>query len=134
MRDWRAGLHPDLVSRVERVLAAMQGHGWPMIVTDGLRTAAQQMALYAQGRSRPGRIVTRCDGITTKSRHQAQADGFGHAADCTFVVDGALWYEGVPWDVYGREVRAVGLVWGGDWSAFPDRPHVELPKQAPPIE
>jgi peptidoglycan L-alanyl-D-glutamate endopeptidase CwlK len=125
-----AGVHPKLVARIERVLAAMEALGHPMMVTDGVRTDEEQQRLFAQGRTAPGKIVTRADGIKAKSNHQLQADGTGHAVDCTFVgPDGKpRWLDTDPWTAYGACAKALGLKWGGDWPKNKaDRPHVELP-------
>ena len=122
----RDNLHPDLLARLDRVLAAMSALGFPMKIVQGVRTVAEQQALYAQGRTTPGRIVTNCDGVTNRSNHQAKANGFGYAADCAF--EGADPFgETKPWRAYGACAVAVGLVWGGDWKgSLVDRPHVEL--------
>lgn len=121
-----AGCHPDLTRRVRAIVLAMLELGYHMIVTDGVRTQAQQQKLYAQGRTAPGPIVTQADGVTRLSNHQPKA-GLGHAVDCCFLVDGTpSWADTLPWARYGALARAVGLKWGGDWTT-PDRPHVELP-------
>lgn len=130
--DRRQGLNPALLEKVDRVLAAMSALGHPMKIVQGLRTVQEQQALFAQGRTLPGKRVTKCDGVVNKSNHQAAADGLGHAVDCAFVDDKATpedetWSDKSPWAVYGACARAVGLKWGGDW-ADPDRPHIELPK------
>lgn len=122
------GVHPHLVDRVTRMLHAMAELGFPMMVTDGVRTQAQQQALYAQGRTAPGKIVTNADGMTRKSNHQPKADGFGHAVDCCFLVDGKpSWDATLPWFLYGAMAKALGLTWGGDWKSIIDKPHIELP-------
>lgn len=121
------GVNPLLVDRLTRVLAAMEALGFPMMVTDGLRTAEQQRALYAQGRTVPGIIVTHADGATKRSNHQARADGLGYAVDCCFVAQGRpSWDAKWPWKVYGAAAEAVGLRWGGAWQTLHDLPHVEL--------
>lgn len=122
------GVHPSLVDKVTRILCAMAELGHPMMVTDGVRSLKAQRALYAQGRTKPGKIVTHADGVSVKSNHQPKADGFGHAVDCCFLVDGKpSWAEAHPWRLYGEMAKALDLSWGGDWKRFPDRPHVELP-------
>jgi peptidoglycan L-alanyl-D-glutamate endopeptidase CwlK len=122
-----AGVHPELSEKILRILAAMEVLGFQMMVTDGVRTTGQQQALYAQGRSKPGRVVTQLDGVIKKSNHQVKTDGFGHAVDCCFVVDGApSWADALPWSLYGAMAQALGLVWGGAWVNFKDRPHVEM--------
>lgn len=117
-------LHPQLANKVNRVLAAMAALGFPMRICQGVRTLADQQALYAKGRTTPGPIVTNCDGVTRKSNHQPRADGFGYAVDCCFV--GADPWTG-PWEVYGACGKAVGLTWGGNFKTLIDRPHLELP-------
>jgi peptidoglycan LD-endopeptidase CwlK len=126
-KDKLNGVHPDLVTKITKVHQAMGILGFPMIVTDGLRTDIEQAALYAKGRTTPGKIVTNADGVKNKSNHQAKADGFGHAVDSCFMVNGKpSWDEKLPWNTFGACAKAVGLVWGGDWK-FKDKPHVELP-------
>lgn len=90
-------------------------YGAPAQVTEGLRTAARQAALFAQGRTRPGQILTN----TLQSRHMT-----GRAFDIDF--------QGVPadevhplwWDFAGRVGEALGLRWGGRW-AIRDLRHFE---------
>lgn len=125
-KDPRLGVHGDLLTKVGKVLAAMEALGFPMRICQGVRTVAEQKALYAQGRTAPGSVVTNCDGVLRPSNHQARADGFGHAVDCCFT-QGDPFGEGQPWSVYGAAAKAVGLKWGGDFKTITDRPHVEIP-------
>lgn len=118
-----ATVEPALAAKVRQVLAAMGALRYPMVATDGRRTAAQQAALYAQGRTTPGKIVTHLDGVTKRSKHQD-----GRAVDCCFVTpkgDGwqPMWTG--PWEAFGACAEALGLTWGGRWR-MRDRPHVEL--------
>lgn len=122
------GVHPVLVDKASRILHAMAEIGHPMMVTDGLRTLEEQQNLYLQGRTRPGPIVTKADGTNKKSNHQAREDGYGHALDLAFLVDGKpSWSELHPWRLYGEMAKALGLRWGGDFETINDRPHIELP-------
>lgn len=137
------GVHPDLARKVQQILSAMHALGFSMVVTDGLRTVAEQQALYAKGRNAAGQvvdqhaIVTNADGVVTRSNHQAHADGFGHAVDCTFLDDHGtpldpsddrpIWRDRDPWLLYGTMAETLGLKWGGRWKRPFDRPHVELP-------
>ena len=121
------GLHPRLRDGVPRILAAMEALGYPMLVTDTLRTVEEQKVLFAKGRTAPGPIVTNADGVLKKSNHQAWADGHGHAVDCCFLVDGhASWDPKLPWKVYGACAEALGFRWGGSFSTLHDLPHIEL--------
>ncbi len=126
MRDLNK-VHPRLKVAVEGILAKMMELGFPMIVTDTLRTLEEQQALYAQGRTKPGKIVTRADGVKNKSNHQAKDDGFAHAVDMCFLVGSKpSWDPKLPWSKYGEVAKSFGLAWGGDWTK-PDLPHIELP-------
>jgi peptidoglycan L-alanyl-D-glutamate endopeptidase CwlK len=114
--------HARLKPAMLKVLSAMEALGFPMMVTDGIRSAEQQTALYAQGRTTPGPIVTYCDGVTKKSNHQS-----GRACDCCFIVDGQPSWDGrLPWATYGACLKAVGLRWGGSWESIHDLPHAEI--------
>lgn len=121
------GVHPRLIEAAKRIVYAMNDLGLHMIVTDGARTAEAQALLYAKGRTAPGAIVTNADGVANKSNHQSHPDGFGHAVDMCFVVNGQpSWDEHLPWELYGLMAETQGLKWGGRWSR-PDKPHIELP-------
>lgn len=124
-----AGVSAPLREAVVLVLNAMAALKTPMFVSAALRTQAEQVALYAQGRTAPGAIVTYDDGVKTVSKHQS-----GHAVDCAFLVDGPdhdgvlttpTWDESRPWAAYGACAEAVGLHWGGRFK-MGDMPHVEL--------
>lgn len=132
-RERLAGVHPRLITIVERVLAIMELAGHPMRVISGVRTEKQQQALYAQGRTAPGAIVTYLDGVTKRSNHQTQpTTGFGHAVDCAFVDNpdtpfNEMWDERQPWQLYGQAGEVLGCTWGGRWK-MRDFPHLELPE------
>jgi hypothetical protein len=66
-------LHPELKIRVERVITRMEREfGHQVQVVETRRSQERQDALYAQGRTAPGEIVT----WTRESKHST-----GHAAD-----------------------------------------------------
>ncbi len=97
---------PQLRLKIRQVLTAMDALGWPMLITDGFRTVAEQQRLYAQSRTAPGpRVTTFIDHDTGKP----------------------TWDLRYPWAAYGACVEAVGLKWGGR-AAGPlhDQPHAEL--------
>lgn len=118
------GVHPALVSKLETVFAAMLAAGHAMFVVQGVRSVAQQQALYAQGRTAPGHIVTMKDGVIHKSNHQPWADGLGHAVDSAFLANDPFSLA-LPWEQYGQLVEAQGLTWGGRWTTPHDLPHAE---------
>jgi len=98
-----------------------------------LRTFAEQDALYAQGRTAPGKIVTKAKG--GQSWHN-----FALAIDIVLLVDkdGNGSYESASWDTatdfdndnspdWDEVVYVFGLYgweWGGNWK-FKDTPHFQ---------
>lgn len=78
------GVHPKLQAVVHKALAAGM---LDFTVTSGVRTQAQQDALFEQGRTTPGVNPRQGKPLgdpvtwTRNSRHIAQADGYGHAVD-----------------------------------------------------
>lgn len=133
LRDWTRldGIHPELREKLRIVFGQMLQAGHRMFVVQGVRTAQQQQELYASGRTKPGTIVTFCDGIVHKSNHQPHADGYGHAVDCAFDI-GRPFDDAQPWGVYGAFLEAQGLTWGGRWEHPHDSPHAELPDPPKP--
>lgn len=98
-----------------------------------LRTYSEQDALFAQGRTKPGKIVTNAKG--GRSYHN-----FGLAFDIVLLVDkdgngtyeSASWETNVDFDGDGKAdwievvtiAKQYGWEWGGDWK-FTDMPHFQ---------
>ena len=115
-------VHPELATRITTLLDILTQHGLTVEVVQGLRTFAEQDALFAQGRSRPGPVVTRARG--GQSNHN-----YGLAVDMVPFNNGQPNWNaplGV-WTTIGTEAEKLGLEWGGDWKKFVDKPHVQLP-------
>lgn len=113
-------LRPCFGRAVESVIKACRERGVDLLVTCTYRSAEEQDAAYAQGRTHPGPIVTHAKGGES-------AHNFGLACDVVPVRHGKpVWDTADPaWRVYGEEVARAGLVWGGSWATLPDRPHCE---------
>lgn len=98
-----------------------------------LRTIAEQNAIYAQGRTKPGRVVT-------NARGGLSYHNYGLAIDIVLIVDTnkdgkydtAAWDTRTDFDGDGKadwlEVVTIfkqyGWEWGGDWK-FVDAPHFQ---------
>lgn len=125
---WRLnGVHPKLVAECHTLMATMKALGFPLFIANGLRTIEEQRALYEQGRTKPGKIVTFADGSDlTKATHCPQSDGWGHAVDFAFLAENP-WDTKWPWRAFGECAKALDLKWGGDFKSLKgDLGHVEL--------
>lgn len=88
-------------------------------VISGLRTYAEQEALYAQGRTKSGPKVTNARG--GYSNHN-----FGIAFDIG-VFEGAKYIPESPrYKAVGAMGVELGLEWGGNWTSIKDEPHFQL--------
>ena len=128
----RRKLHPWLDHKLGLLLKECAKQGIYLIITEGFRTVAQQNALYAKGRTKPGNIVTNAKGSSYSSQHM-----WGTAFDIAlnYDVDGDGKVTDDTWNSKGFQKVAeiaksskVGLGWGGDWKSFPDTPHFYLKK------
>lgn len=137
------GLHPKLIQLIE---SAIVDTPIDFSITSGVRTTKEQQALYAQGRTKPGQIVTKVDGVKSKSNHQVKSDGFGHAFDFCPYINGALnWNNTSAFIAIALHIKDkakcmnISVRWGADWDNdgitkaqgdkdenFVDLPHIEL--------
>lgn len=117
-----ADVNPQLANRIRLMAAELRAEGINIMVTSGYRSFAEQNALYEQGRTRPGSIVTNARG--GQSLHN-----YGLAVDVV-----PLDANGQPnwnvsnsvWQRIGAAGKRQGLEWGGDWTSFVDRPHFQM--------
>lgn len=96
--------------------------------TEVRRSPTRQAELYAQGRSKPGKIVTNAK--PWESSHQ-----YGLAIDYCLIIDGkeASWNTVLDYDKDGisdwTEVANIfkkhGWTWAGDWKKFREYAHCE---------
>ena len=94
------------------------------IVTEGYRSPTVQDSLYAQGRTKPGPVVTYKRG--GESKHNLVP---ARALDVAFLLDNGQ----VSWSAellakFAGLMKAANPIvrWGGDWPKFKDRPHFEV--------
>jgi peptidoglycan LD-endopeptidase CwlK len=108
------GVHPDLV-RVVKKAAALSNLDFTVL--EGIRSVERQKQLVSQGASK-----------TMNSRHIT-----GHAVDLAPMIAGEVRWDWPLYHKLAKIVKAaaadekVPLQWGGDWRAFKDGPHWELP-------
>ncbi len=135
--DRAAMLHPKVRQEVIDLIEKAES-GFPanmaIRIVQGLRTIDEQNALYAQGRTTPGQIVT-------KARGGHSYHNYGLAIDFALISDkdGNGSFETLSWDTSSdadhdqvkdwQEVvkvfEAAGWVWGGKFSTIKDAPHLQ---------
>ena len=114
-------VHPELNKRIRNLITAFAERGTQVEVVQGLRTFAEQDALFAQGRTKPGPVVTNARG--GQSNHN-----YGLAVDlCPFVNGKPDFSANSTFVAIGAEAVKLGMEWGGNWKKLIDKPHVQLP-------
>lgn len=112
-------LEPRFAEKIMDFLETCRDSGLNVDALAGLRTFAEQDKLYAQGRTKPGKVVTKAKG--GQSFHN-----YGLAVDIVFKVNGQWsWDEANPWSKLGMIGQQHGLEWGGAWKGAKDRPHFQ---------
>lgn len=113
-------LLPPVKSRAEKMIKDCYAAGIDLLVTSTYRDNASQEALYAQGRTKPGKIVT-----------NARAGQSFHNYRCAFDVvplrhGKPVWDSKDPvWQIIGQIGKKCGLEWAGDWKRFKEFPHFQ---------
>lgn len=113
-----SSLTPAAQAIAQKFISEAAAAGVPIKITSTLRTAAEQDALYAQGRTKPGAIVTNLKG--GQSIHET-----GNAFD-VIPENGGYHASQATWDKIGAIGESLGLEWGGKWQGFKDLPHFQL--------
>jgi len=125
-------LHPIIRTDVESIVKyinekVLTGKA-KVRITQGYRTFEEQAALYNQGRTKPGKIVT-------NARAGFSYHNYGLAFDICLLIDG----KEVSWDINKdfdgdlksdwKEVAETfkyrGYFWGGDYKNTKDYPHFD---------
>lgn len=122
-----------------RAMRSWEDAGLTVIITCTLRTAAEQGALYAQGRepltavnklrsdlglyllnAKENKIVTNAG--PGESIHQ-----YGLAFDVVPLIAGKPCWDkrSAVWTAVGALGEAAGLEWAGRWKTFPEYPHFQ---------
>jgi len=87
-------------------------------ITETFRSFERSNELYAQGRTKPGKIVSNAK--AGQSYHN-----YGCAIDYCLQINGKVsWVVDANWIKVANVFKKHGFKWGGDWK-FKDYPHVE---------
>jgi peptidoglycan L-alanyl-D-glutamate endopeptidase CwlK len=118
-------IHPYVAQKVRELAERLSLEGIEIEVVQGLRTYAYQAKLFAQGRTTPGNIVTKC-------RPGWSYHNFGLAVDVApddpskpgYQPD---WNDTHPtWKRIAEVAVSMGFVAGADFRTFTDKPHLQM--------
>ena len=113
-------LIPPARERVERFLSLCKDNDIDLLVTSTYRDNESQQALYEQGRTTAGKVVT-----------NAKAGDSWHnwrcAVDVVPMVNGKPNWDGLHpvWDQIGKLGEQAGLEWAGRWRTFKELAHFQ---------
>jgi peptidoglycan L-alanyl-D-glutamate endopeptidase CwlK len=113
-------LVPQAKERVERFIALCDEHGIDLLVTSTYRDHESQNALYAQGRTKAGKVVTNAK--AGESYHNWRC-----AVDVVPLINGKPnWDSSDPvWARIGELGEQAGLEWAGRWRTFKELAHFQ---------
>ncbi|MDD2989798.1 MAG: M15 family metallopeptidase [Zoogloea sp.] len=114
-------LRPDVQVLARAFVKKAAEAGIDVLIYCTLRDNESQAALYAQGRTKPGRIVT-------NARPGESFHNYGVAFDCVPFVNGkAAWDDDKAYAQLGRIGEALGLEWAGRWTGkLRERAHFQF--------
>lgn len=110
------------IAEAKRLAASM---GYSYIAISGNRGETEQNDLYAQGRTKPGKIVT-------NARFGESNHNFGVALDFGVFIGNQYIDENYPEKstivhrIVAEIAEKYGIQWGGSWKSIKDYPHFEI--------
>jgi len=112
-------LKPKVAALCSEFITQCKSKGIDIIITSTYRDAESQNALYAQGRTLPGKKVTNAK--AGQSFHNWKV-----AFDFCPIVDGkARWDDTALFTQCGEIAEALGLEWAGRWVKFKELAHCQ---------
>ncbi len=112
-------LQPVLQRGATELITRCKNNGLDVLITQTLRDIEYQNQLYAQGRTKPGSIVTNARG--GESYHN-----YGLAFDICKNVKGHEYDDVAFFKKVGEIWTEMGGMWGGNFDGFVDTPHFEF--------
>ncbi|MBD2869409.1 M15 family metallopeptidase [Paenibacillus arenilitoris] len=122
-------LHPIVAAKQSELIAETAKLGITILITDGFRSVEEQDALYAQGRTAEGDVVTQVQGGNSYHNYGLAIDFALRTKAGEVVWD--MQYDGnkngeADWMEVVDVAKRLGFTWGGDWANFPDYPHLQM--------
>lgn len=116
-------LLPQVKALAEKFIARCKEEGIDLLITSTYRDKESQAALFAQGRTAPGKIVT-------NARAGQSFHNYRVALDVVPLRNGKpVWNtaneDAVLWKKLGAIGKECGLEWAGEWRTFKEFPHFQ---------
>jgi len=112
-------LHPTVARGCRELIRRMNAAGYAHVgVSSTYRDHTHQNWLFDQGRSRAGNIVTNARGGQSWHNWRLAFDIFQN-------IRGQEWNDSDFFATAGMLWTEMGGEWGGNWTNFPDRPHMQ---------
>ena len=112
-------LNPKVAALCSAFITSCKKQNIDIIITSTYRDAESQNALYAQGRTTPGKKVTNAK--AGQSFHNWRV-----AFDFVPIVNGkAQWNDAALFTQCGEIAEALGLEWAGRWVKFKELAHCQ---------
>lgn len=112
-------LLPVVATKAAAFVSACRAAGIDVLITSTYRDHESQNALYAQGRTTPGKRVTNARGGQSWHNHRC-------AFDFVPIVNGkAMWNDTRTFKRCGVIAESLGLEWAGRWTGFPELAHCQ---------
>jgi len=112
-------LHPLIRDKVREFIYKAEKEGMALRITSGFRTFQQQQAIYNQGRTTPGKVIT-------NARPGYSYHNYGLAIDVVPMENGQPVWNSTHWNRIGRLGKSLGFEWGGDFTSLVDKPHFQI--------
>ena len=119
-------LHPKLFIMLNRLVVLCAHENIEIMITQGYRSIEEQNKIYAQGRTLPGKIVT-------KAKGGSSLHNFRLAFDVAILKNNKIdWNDTELYIKVGKLGKGIGLTWGGnvkhggDFKTMNDMPHFQF--------
>jgi peptidoglycan L-alanyl-D-glutamate endopeptidase CwlK len=124
------GLMPELATRLRSALITFEARNLHVLICQGLRTVAEQDALFFKGRNKNGKIIDK-KSVVTNARGGHSYHNFGLAVDVVplTAIGKADWVvnKGDDWEPMIDILKSHNLEWGGSWQGLKgDLGHFQL--------
>jgi peptidoglycan L-alanyl-D-glutamate endopeptidase CwlK len=112
-------LNPKVAAMCSEFINRCKAEGIDILITSTYRDAESQNALYAQGRTTPGKKVTNAKGGQSFHNWKVAFDF------CPIVNGKPNWSDTALYEKCGTIAEGVGLEWAGRWKTFKELAHCQ---------